>query len=82
MTDIKKLEKVIENIVRKQLTESEQKLDVIMTIMSHLSDIQEQVNSKLKGEINFCKALLLQYKSGKKEMSEDDVNVIYNKWVK
>lgn len=77
------LANLIETIVRKQLNEQEMPLDLYMVIMSHLSDLQEQIHDKrLVGEINFIKALLsVCCKDGKRTMSEDEINMIYAKWV-
>lgn len=55
-------------------------LDVKMTILSHLSDIQE-TNPQIRKELNFIKALIMQLAKGKTEMTPAEIEVIRSKWM-
>ena len=76
------LENLIESIVKTQLNEVDNSIDVEMAILSHLSDIQTSVSQPNRKLINLIKALVMDLADGKKEMPKKDIDNLWNKWVK
>lgn len=58
------------------------KIAIKMAAMSHLSDLQEEHSSdaKLVGVLNFVKSLILKLNGG--EMTQDELDQLYHKYVK
>jgi hypothetical protein len=63
-----------------ETSETEEKHSLNMVILSQLSNIQE-TNQELQGILNFIKALVMKLNEGVKEMSGDEIDVVWSKWV-
>lgn len=50
-------------------------------ILTNLSDIQKSVQPGEKAKINFIKALVWKYKEGDRHITEDELDLLYDKYV-
>ena len=73
----------LKQLIKETLSETfdEMPIDLYMAAMSHLSDLQEQISDpEINGMINFIKIIILEIKKGKREMSQGELNALYQQW--